>query len=195
MVKKMERPLGKVQLKVLEYLAENPNSLIKPISRAISKDYKSTYGAVKTLKAKGYVTDASVKANNKGVGFPSYRLTEKGVAYLMRYGKPEISMKAFESYFKESPLFEMYSQLKTLVNQKIIIKLLKAAGEGTVKYGKAVWQINNLSKILLIFTSSLTPKESLQLKKATKKIPAFRKLIREAAYAVYKEFSEEKESS
>jgi len=190
----MERPLGSVQLRVLEYLAENPNSLIKPISRAIRKDYKSTYEAVKRLKAKGYITDASVKANNKGVGFPSYRLTGKGIAYLMRHGRPETSMKAFENYCKEaSPLYEMYSQLKQHVSQKIIIKLLKATGEGIIKFGNKVRQIDNLQRILLTFTSSLTPKESIQLRKATKKIPALRKLISQAAYQVYKEFSEEEQ--
>ena len=190
----MERPLGKVQMKVLEYLAENPESLIKPISKAINKDYKSTYEAVKSLEGKGFIIKASEKSNQKGVGFPSYRLSGKGIVYLICYGKPEVSMKTFENYCKEAPLFEIYAQLKNLVNQEIIIKWLKAVSEGISKYGTAVWQTKNFSKTLLAFIANLTPKESVQLKKAAKKIPTLRKLIQEATYGVYKEFSEEKES-
>ena len=62
---------------VLEYLAENRNSLIQPIEKNISKTYKVVFEATKRLLDRGLVQKGKEVKSSQ-----AYELSKRGVAFL-----------------------------------------------------------------------------------------------------------------
>ena len=75
--------VGDVELKVLRYLFSNPKQFIQHIQKGIHAPYVSTYLAVKRLHEKGYVEVADEAKTEKGNLEKRWRLSEKGLAYVI----------------------------------------------------------------------------------------------------------------
>ena len=80
MSKQKKVPCGKVEMLVLEYLAENRSSLIQPMQLAIGKHYKVVYEAVTRLETNGLIEVGELKKSND-----SYELSVKGIGFVWAY--------------------------------------------------------------------------------------------------------------
>jgi len=168
---------------VLEYLAETPNSLIKPIARKIGKDYKSINNAVHTLKERGFIEEGQ-KKKTKGGTFQSYRLSEKGMAYIMVHGDEKILHQSLVKYEKHLPDYIEYLQLANLLSHKTMVKLLRLAGKATLDHGR-VSKTEDWLSLLGIGWASFTSSERRELRRAAHRIKSVKEGIQKAAKALY----------
>ena len=172
-----------VQHAVLEDLAKNPDSVIKPISKRKKKDYNNTYEALKKLEEQHFITKGEKKKTRGGL-FPGYRLTEKGLAYVMVYGEERILHQALVKYEKHLPDYKEYLQLTNLISQKAMVKLLRLAGKATLDFGRVVkaedWLIL-IGSGWAKFTSS----ERREVRRAAHKVGSIRRGVQKAAKDLY----------
>lgn len=73
---------GKLEKKILLYLARKPNKLIQPLSTEINHDYKSVHKAVKSLHRKELLTHVPGESE-RGVPYNAYRLSKTGAILVL----------------------------------------------------------------------------------------------------------------
>ena len=89
--------IGRTQELILKYLFSHPDEFIQHIQEGIEKisrtkkDYGQVYKAVKNLEKKGLVCCEIKKETEKRKIENTYRLTEKGLAWVLAYGLADIS--------------------------------------------------------------------------------------------------------
>jgi len=176
--------VGKTEGKILEYLACNPSQLIYSIKKALRKDIKSVHGAVKNLKTKGYLTTTPTKSE-KGVEYPGYKLDEKGLAYVLAYGKKELLFKALEKYEKDLGSFRDYQQLTSLIKPKTATKLLRMSGKTILQYGEEAWLPETPLMAAFGGLGNFTNNELNELIKAAKKVSSIKIALQKRAKIFY----------
>ncbi len=176
--------IGKTEAKILEYLAYNPNQLIEPLSKALKKDSKTIYTSTKNLLKKGYLTTRLTKSK-KGVEYSGYRLNEKGLAYVMAYGKEELLFGALENYEKDLATFKDYQQLTSFLQPEIAIKILRLAGKAILQYGEKAWLPETPFMVAFSGLGRFTKSELMELKKVAKKVESIKLALQEKADEFY----------
>jgi len=181
----MNKTLGKVQLEVLEYVGQHPNTLILPISKALGKDRKNINENIHILKKKGYIEKGENVESEKGAPYPSYHLTLKGAAYVYAYSENKKAVLVTVKNVEET--YETYSLFKHLINilpSTIGLKLIHEAGRAQLSYGENFWDEQNFTQVLLLLRTKLSNSEMRELKRAVKNIPELKEdvlsLIEEA---------------
>jgi hypothetical protein len=175
-------PLGKTQMKVLEYLAKNPNSLKKHIADGLDKDIKGVNDAVEALRSKGLVVIGEKVRTTQNTCYDGYRLSSQGVAFLLAYSKDDKAVKrAAEDY--EHVLTpdhkRLYSEIENeLHDWQITRKILRLFGHTYLLYGRVTF--DNSVKTALLSKGMFSSKEVKELSRVVPKFQALRDTLQSA---------------
>jgi DNA-binding PadR family transcriptional regulator len=115
--------LGPLENQVLKHLFSNPRQFIQQVQRAVGKDYKSVYVAVKRLAEKGYVEAADEQKTSRGNIEKRWRLSEKGLAYVLAYGLADIT--EIPSEYMSDEIIEIVRGVALMAGKQNISKLVK----------------------------------------------------------------------
>lgn len=126
--------VGKTEAIILKYLAYNPDKLKKPISIAIKKDIHTVSDALDNLLTKGYLITRPTKSK-KGVEYKGYRLSEKGIAFLLQLNNDIDVPKIFQNYgYKE--FSETWKAWERTYGKHFTRRISKIAGLSFLATGK-----------------------------------------------------------
>jgi len=117
--------VGEVELKVLRYLFSNPKQFIQHIQKGIPAPYVSTYLAVKRLQQKGYVEVADEAKTEKGNLEKRWKLSKKGLEYLMAVG--EVDPSRCSSEYMPDVFIKLAQALKESIGEEELQKSLTKA--------------------------------------------------------------------
>jgi predicted transcriptional regulator len=138
--------LGKLETSILKTLLKKPGLFIQKIAEQTRSDYKSVHTAVKRLEDKGYVEKAGTKLTLKGRLEHTWRLSQKGVAYLIATGQASLN-DAAQNYF-DKEILQAAFELAPLVGEQAFEKIVRKG------FGLYLLALNDKQKIL--------PKEALK---------------------------------
>jgi len=173
------KELGKLQEKILQYLARSSESHNQKIQKGINHpldQYGSIHNATKTLKQQGYIKSKKGLSQKK-VEIDFYSLSEKGLIYtLLRH--PNIVLELADVYLKEYPPIRYFQIQYKCLGHNLAMKVFKLLWQSEVLSG-------NLTKAgLNAFTVGLmnkdfSPKELERYQKCLLKgLPSqFRKIL------------------
>jgi len=120
---KVHRELGNVETQILGSLTDKPDQLIQWVKKDLDKDYKTVHEAVKRLVTKGYVESAKTEVTEKGNTEKAYRLSEKGLAYVLAYGLRNFTKIRHEPYI-ETEFIKPLTVLHDAVGEKVFDRVL-----------------------------------------------------------------------
>ena len=162
--------IGRVQKRVIHYLASHPNQNMQVIQRELGipdRNYTGVRNALITLKENGYVKSKRAFSAKK-VKIDFWTLTKKGVAYVMAYGDSDIILDALKKYEGKMEMSISVKQFADLVSRKTGMKIFRIAGKAHLHYGEEFWNPNSIAKILL--TSKFNKKEMDEIVQAGNKV-------------------------
>jgi DNA-binding MarR family transcriptional regulator len=171
--------LGKTQLKVLEYLAKNPNSLIEPTATNLDNDYKSVRNAFLSLCEKGYVTKGEKVKTTMGATYEGYRLTPLGVAHLFAYSRNDNAVKKATTNYEDvlTPgMKNIYFRIEKELNDWAIMrKVLFLFGHSYILYGEVT--LDNAVKAGVLSKGLFSQEEIRKLSRITNRIEPLRNTL------------------
>jgi Skp family chaperone for outer membrane proteins len=176
-------PIGKIQMKTLEYIALNPNTLIKPISTTLDIDYKTVNSAVHTLTEKGYIELGEKVKTVKEAFYDSYKIANLGVYFLMAYSNDEKAIrKGIEQFGKEyAKELQTLEDLEKKLAPQTMLKLLRISGKhGIENNGLGLTFSQQLANVIS-HDKYLTNSEIREFKRAGKNI----KQVNEGVRSIY----------
>jgi len=131
--------LGKLETSILRELLKKPGLFIQKIAEQTRSDYKSVHTAVKRLEEKGYVEKAGTKLTLKGRLEHTWRLSQKGVAYLIATGQASLNDAA--PYF-DKEIVQTAFEIAPLVGEQSFEKIVRKG------FGLYLLALNENQKIL-----------------------------------------------
>lgn len=177
--------IGALQLQILEHLAVNPNSLIKPTAIALQKDYRNVNDSFHLLEKRGLLTKGSKVLTSKQGEYDGYKLTRKGEAYVLAYGSENIILDALKTE-EDLPTYKDFQQIMSLLDRKTAIKVLRLTGKLNLSSEKTA----SLPLMMQLFLSGLfdfSQREVKSLWKAAKSVESSRELLLKTAEIIEKE--------
>jgi len=196
----MFRELGIIQKKALGRIARKPGENAHSVAKAIKKDYKNTHAALKALLSYGFLERFDVVENAKRT-FCKYRLTIKGLAYILAYAdelikieesnKPNprawteacsLRIKALESnkHLREAAkMLEEVNFLKPHLLEATWQKILRLLGKYYLVYGQTDFSfLPNLVAVRGYAEGKFTKQDIQAIKDACKKELLLKDIIR-----------------
>lgn len=136
------KPIGKLQLQILEYIGEHPKTLVQPISNALGKKayYANVNENIHILTERDLLTQDQEVKSEKGASYPSYTLTLKGASYVYAFSNNEVmilnTVKRMEA---KEDLYIQFQHLIDSLPRKTALKLIRQAGNANLTYGDGFW--------------------------------------------------------
>lgn len=175
----MNQELGRLQRKVLEYLALHPKQNTQVIQRGLKipdHNYPSVRKSLKALERQDLVkTEAAL--SKKKAPIRIWMLTMKGIAYVLAHGKDDTVLGVLAEYEGNIEFFKPLQQFVKLLSKETATKIFRHVGKAYFLYGEEFWNLNTFAKIVL--TSNLDMKELKELRKAGTKVKSIKKAVSE----------------
>lgn len=111
--------LGKTEKKIVGYLVNHPNQLIKQIQEGLEhENYRPIFNAVKNLVKKGLVKKTESYETAKGRIVPKYGLTDLGLTYVMAFeelpaGELTVGLMTILENYPGQPYFKFLHEVMT----------------------------------------------------------------------------------
>jgi DNA-binding MarR family transcriptional regulator len=178
---KLHRELGNVEARILGQLYDKPDQLIQWVQKALGKDYKTVHEAVKRLAVKGYLESARTEVTERGNTERTYRLSEKGLAYVLAYGLRNFT-KIREPYIETEfikPLMVIHEAVGEKAFDRVLVKGFKlyltmlekdepVTSESMMEYfvsslgAWTVMHVDDLHKVMTVNYGKVPNKEEVQ---------------------------------
>lgn len=167
---------------ILNYLATNPNSLIRPISKKFDKDYSNIHSAFGSLVKHGLIEEGGLVKSKKNVETPSYRLTEKGVMWVWANGDDNAALRVADYYEEDLPSFGVFRQLVSqLDDDKISLEIVRIVGKESIVSEIPLDFERVIQSAALSLIKRLTREQIKKLQESVKRITALDNVIKDGA--------------
>jgi hypothetical protein len=145
---------GKLESRILRYLALHPDSLIQPIEKGLESYYKNVHDDVLNLCKKGYVELGKPVKTKRNATQKGYRLSRDGLLYVFSHENIDVQT-VLHLYGEGNEFLKEYQRLyKVMPNKNLLKALIRTASSFALKYDN-VDAVMNDPKHLLKATADL----------------------------------------
>jgi hypothetical protein len=115
----------KLENKIIQYVAVNPDKLKLQINTALKGDYKNVSVSIDKMITKGLLKKGALVKSEKGAEYNGYRLGENGVYFAIMYN---CDLDKLLSNYPENMILQEYHRLNNLAfDKKLISKIVRKA--------------------------------------------------------------------
>jgi hypothetical protein len=170
--------LQSVEKLIVLNLAENKPQTKRKTAKAISKYYKSTWDAFRSLEGKKLIRQAATITYN-GIEYPCYWLTDEGIIMALTEGaSPERLLTRTKSLYPEAKITHAFLEIVPSFHPEVM-KIVYSSAKGKGKIGVAEVILLFLSQPAIAIDDETVKKLTAVLKKYPDEYNKFKTAIRE----------------